>query len=80
MNISKTIQVVAGALAMSFALAGFANAGEPDLKEPRVKEYIVGAKWSGYVINENETRDMQDDDFQNPVFSGSNRLRISGPR
>ncbi len=68
MKMIKTIQVLGGALGLSLALVSIAGAGEPDLKDPRVQEYIVGEKWSGYVINENETRDMQDDDFQNPAF------------
>ncbi len=57
------------AAVLSFAAgSAVAEPKDPDLTDPRVKRYIVGEKYSGYVVNEPETRDIQDDDFQNPAF------------
>ena len=58
---------LAGFVTAAF-MAGSALAVEADRQDPRLKNYIVGEKYSGYVVNEPETRDIQDDDFQNPAF------------
>ncbi len=50
--------------------ASIANADEAEkrAKDPRNKNYMVGDKNSGYVYMTSQTRDMQDDDFENPGF------------
>ncbi|GAB6053766.1 sulfur oxidation c-type cytochrome SoxA [Magnetospira thiophila] len=47
-----------------------AQAGPFDniMDDPRVKDHIVGDKRSGYVYSTVETRNMQEDDFENPSF------------
>nr|VFK26468.1 MAG: sulfur-oxidizing protein SoxA [Candidatus Kentron sp. MB]VFK74575.1 MAG: sulfur-oxidizing protein SoxA [Candidatus Kentron sp. MB] len=57
---------VAAGLGM-LALAVTATAA-PDLSDPVLQDYIVGDRYTGYVISTPETRKMQDDDFDNPGF------------
>nr|VFK59805.1 MAG: sulfur-oxidizing protein SoxA [Candidatus Kentron sp. TUN] len=49
-------------------LALTATAAAPNLSDPVLQDYIVGDRYSGYVISIPETRTMQDDDFDNPGF------------
>ncbi|MGB0749281.1 MAG: sulfur oxidation c-type cytochrome SoxA [Magnetospiraceae bacterium] len=61
--------VVATAVA-AVVLSGVAVANEKhiNLEAPEFKDYVVGDKYSDYVVSNRETREMQDDDFSNPGF------------
>jgi len=64
MKLQSTIALGIAAVVLS---VGASIAG-PDLTDPKLKPYINGKYYSGYVINDPTTREMQDDDFQNPAF------------
>lgn len=61
----NTRWLAGGALAL--LVAGAAVAG-PNLDDPKLKPYIKGKYYTGYVVNDPTTREMEDDDFQNPSF------------
>ncbi len=50
-----------------FAVLGNSFAG-PNLNDPAVRDYVDGKRYTGYIITDPMTREMQDDDFQNPAF------------
>ena len=45
-----------------------ATEAERRASDPRNKNYRSGDIYSGYVAMTSQTRDMQDDDFENPAF------------
>ncbi|CCQ73758.1 sulfur oxidation c-type cytochrome SoxA [Magnetospira sp. QH-2] len=61
---------IMSALAGIVLVSASAQAGPFDniMNDERIKNYIVGDKESGYVYSTVETRDIQEDDFENPAF------------
>ncbi len=60
----------AGLLAAAGAVAQDGSTAYGDImNDPRIKDHIVGDKHSGFVYATLATRDMQEDDFENPAFT-----------
>nr|VFK39018.1 MAG: sulfur-oxidizing protein SoxA [Candidatus Kentron sp. TC]VFK54636.1 MAG: sulfur-oxidizing protein SoxA [Candidatus Kentron sp. TC] len=54
--------------AMGLGMLALTVAAAPNLSDPALQDYIVGDRYSGYIVSTPETRTMQDDDFENPGF------------
>lgn len=61
-RISLILGALVALLSINVAWAG------PDLSDPKLKPYIKGKFYTGYIVNDPTTREMQDDNFQNPGF------------
>ncbi len=66
MRISKNQLWAACVAAGLIASAGVIAA--PDTSDPALKPYVKGDKYTGFVIADPQTREMQEDEFQNPAY------------
>ena len=62
----KTVNKTAWALALYLGTAGITLAEPPDLSNPEFKDYTDGTRYTGFVISDPTTREMQLNDIENP--------------
>ncbi len=62
----KLLKKTAYTLAATLGAIGIALAQVPDLSNPAVKNYTDGQRYTGFVISDDTTREMQLDEIQNP--------------
>ncbi len=62
----KIVKTTAFALTVSLGVIGAALAQAPNLSDPAVKDYTDGQRYTGFVISDDTTREMQLDEIQNP--------------
>lgn len=64
----KKLHKIACAVTLCLGTTGITLAQLPDLSDPALKDYTDGQRYTGFVVSDPTTREMQLDEIQNPAM------------